>query len=74
MYTNMITNYTVFKSLLESDPRKMSGAGGEEYEPVRPSSSGKSRRDCRGPEYSGCGDPTGILSRKFTQAGAEGGG
>ena len=23
MYTNMITNYTVFKSLLESDPRKM---------------------------------------------------
>ena len=24
MYTNLITNYTVFKSLLESDPRKMS--------------------------------------------------
>ena len=36
MYTNMITNYTVFKSLLESDPRKMSELAEKKYEPVRP--------------------------------------
>ena len=36
MYTNMITNYTVFKSLLESDPRKMTEIAGEKREPVKP--------------------------------------
>ena len=36
MYTNMITNYTVFKSLLESDPRKMSELAQEKREPVKP--------------------------------------
>lgn len=36
MYINMITNYTVFKSLLESDPRKMSELAIEKREPVKP--------------------------------------
>ena len=36
MYINMITNYTVFKSLLESDPRKMSEIAVEKREPVKP--------------------------------------
>ena len=36
MYINMITNYTVFKSLLESDPRKMSELATEKREPVKP--------------------------------------
>ena len=36
MYTNMITNYTVFKSLLESDPRKMTEIAEEKREPVKP--------------------------------------
>ena len=36
MYTNLITNYTVFKSLLESDPRKMSELAEKKYEPVKP--------------------------------------
>ena len=36
MYTNMITNYTVFKSLLESDPRKMIEIAEEKREPVKP--------------------------------------
>ena len=36
MYTNMITNYTVFKSLLVSDPRKMSEIATEKREPVKP--------------------------------------
>lgn len=36
MYINMITNYTVFKSLLESDPRKMSELATEKRELVKP--------------------------------------
>ena len=36
MYINLITNYTVFKSLLESDPRKMSEIAEEHREPVKP--------------------------------------
>ena len=36
MYTNMITNYTVFKSLLVSDPRKMSEIETKKREPVKP--------------------------------------
>lgn len=36
MYINMITNYTVFKSLLESDPRKISELATEKREPVKP--------------------------------------
>lgn len=36
MYINVITNYTVFKSLIESDPRKMYEIATEKKEPVRP--------------------------------------
>ena len=36
MYINMITNYTVFKSLLESNPRKMNEIAVEKKEPVKP--------------------------------------
>ena len=36
MYINMITNYTVFKSLLESDPRNMNEIAVEKKEPVKP--------------------------------------
>ena len=36
MYTNMITNYTVFKSLLESDPRQMTEIAEEKRKPVKP--------------------------------------
>ena len=36
MYTNLITNYTVFKSLLESDPRKMTEIAQKKREPVKP--------------------------------------
>ena len=36
MYINMITNYTVFKSLLVSDPRKMSEIATEKRESVKP--------------------------------------
>ena len=36
MYTNLITNYTVFKSLLESDPRKMSELASRHPAPVKP--------------------------------------
>lgn len=36
MYINMITNYTVFKSLFVSDPRKMSEIETKKLEPVRP--------------------------------------
>lgn len=36
MYINFITNYTVFKSLLESDPRKMTEIATEKRELVRP--------------------------------------
>lgn len=36
MYINMITNYTVFKSLIESDPRKMNEITVEKKEPVKP--------------------------------------
>ena len=36
MYTNLITNYTVFKSLLESDPRKMSEIATKHPDPVKP--------------------------------------
>ena len=36
MYIGLITNYTVFKSLLESDPRKMSEIAQEKREPVKP--------------------------------------
>ncbi len=36
MYINMITNYTVFKSLIESDPRKMNEIAVEKKDPVKP--------------------------------------
>ena len=36
MYINLITNYTVFKSLLESDPRSMHELAEEHREPVKP--------------------------------------
>ena len=36
MYTNLITNYTVFKSLLEADPRRMHEIAEEHREPVKP--------------------------------------
>ena len=36
MYINMITNYTVFKSLLVSDPRKMSEIETKKRDPVKP--------------------------------------
>ena len=36
MYINMITNYTVFKSLLESDPRKMTEIETKKRKPVQP--------------------------------------
>ena len=36
MYINLITNYTVFKSLLESDPRSMYEIAEEHREPVKP--------------------------------------
>lgn len=36
MYINLIGNYTVFKSLLESDPRQMEEIAQETKEPVRP--------------------------------------
>lgn len=36
MYTNLITNYTVFKSLLESDPRKMSEIASKHSATVKP--------------------------------------
>ena len=36
MYTNLITNYTVFKSLLESDPRKVTEIAQKKREPVKP--------------------------------------
>ena len=36
MYINMITNYTVFKSLLVSDPRKMSEIETKKREPIKP--------------------------------------
>ena len=36
MYINMITNYMVFKSLLVSDPRKMSEIETKKREPVKP--------------------------------------
>lgn len=36
MYTNLITNYTVFKSLLESDSRKMSEIASKHPAPVKP--------------------------------------
>lgn len=36
MYTNLITNYTVFKSLLESDPRRMTEIATEKRAPIAP--------------------------------------
>ena len=36
MYINFITNYTVFKSLLECDPRKMTEIATEKRPPVKP--------------------------------------
>ena len=36
MYTNQITNYTVFKSLLESDPRQMTEIETKHRDPVKP--------------------------------------
>ena len=36
MYINMITNYTVFKSLLESDPRKVTELATKKLDPVKP--------------------------------------
>ena len=36
MYINFITNYTVFKSLLEEDPRKLKELAAEKREPVSP--------------------------------------
>lgn len=36
MYINLITNYTVFKSLLESDPRKMTEINTKKRRPIKP--------------------------------------
>lgn len=36
LYTNLITNYTVFKSLLESDPRKLEEAAAKRRSVVKP--------------------------------------
>ena len=36
MYTNLITNYTVFKSLLESDPRKLEEAAAKRRSVIKP--------------------------------------
>ena len=36
MYINMITNYTVFKSLLEADPRRLTELASKKREPVKP--------------------------------------
>ena len=36
MYINLITNYTVFKSLLESDPRKLTEIATKKRKPVKP--------------------------------------
>ena len=36
MYINLITNYTVFKSLLESDPRKMTEISTKKRKPIKP--------------------------------------
>lgn len=36
MYINLITNYTVFKSLLESDPRKMTEINTKKRKPIKP--------------------------------------
>ena len=36
LYTNLITNYTVFKSLLESDPRKLEEAAAKRRKVIKP--------------------------------------
>lgn len=36
MYTNLITNYTVFKSLMEADPRKLEQVATKKRRPVKP--------------------------------------
>lgn len=36
MYINLITNYTIFKSLLESDPRKLTEIAKKKRRPVKP--------------------------------------
>lgn len=36
MYTNLITNYTVFKSLMESDPRKLETLTEKHRKPIKP--------------------------------------
>ena len=36
MYINLITNYTIFKSLLESDPRKLTKIATKKRRPVKP--------------------------------------
>lgn len=36
MYTNLITNYTVFKSLIESDPRKWETLSQRHHKPIKP--------------------------------------
>lgn len=36
MYINLITNYTIFKSLLESDPRKLTEIATKKHRPVKP--------------------------------------
>lgn len=36
MYINLITNYTVFKSLLESDPRKLTEIASKKRKPIKP--------------------------------------
>lgn len=36
MYINLITNYTIFKSLIESDPRKLTEIATKKRKPVRP--------------------------------------
>jgi hypothetical protein len=36
MYINLITNYTIFKSLLESDPRKLTEIATKKRRPIKP--------------------------------------
>ena len=63
MYTNMITNYTVFKSLLESDPRKMTEIAEEKREPVKP----KFIKEIKEEEVEDCNLPDVEIRRVFVE-------
>lgn len=63
MYTNMITNYTVFKSLLESDPRKMTEIAEEKRESVKP----KFIKEIKEEEVEDCNLPDVEIRRVFVE-------